>query len=312
MTVHKHSTKEIVLLYCLYGLFALYLVFLFRITLFKQVSLYNFFAAIGASERTINVIPFASILDMVKTDLSTMRIMENVLGNIGIFIPLGLLLPVIIKREGRNILFSGILLSAFIEMSQLLFGLGSTDIDDLILNTCGTIIGYWFFKIIKKKAASSFSLLASMVALTMVSGTIVLSILFVTHTDLFTLFPKNVVVENEELVQEFIETPNYLSGKLVEVKDSTLIVELTVQSATEQKKRLDFHLTADSRIYVCYHKIDYFFNSISGEHQRYEQITYSDFISQKGESYSKNKNDVMIWGTDGEEVDYLVVVEWVE
>lgn len=306
----KHSTKENILLSCLYLLFALYIVFLLRITLFKQASLYNLLAAIGASERTINIIPLWSIVDMASSSLSIKRMMENILGNVVIFIPLGLLLPVIFKRESRDILLGGVILSASIEIIQLIFGLGSTDIDDFILNMLGAMLGYWLFKVIKEKAASSFALLSSMVALLTVSGTIVFSVLLVNHTDLLVIFPKKMVVENAELVQAFVDTPHDLSGKLVEVKDSTLVVEKSVQIAAEPKKSVELQLTADSHVYICYHEIDYFFSSISREHQRYEQIAYADFITNKSDAYKKN--NVRIWSSDGETIDNLVVVEWVK
>lgn len=74
---------------------------------------------------------------------------------------------------------------------------------------------------------------------------------------------------------------------------------------------MEFEITSDSRLYICYDKIYYFFSTISGEHQRYEQITYSDFISQKSEVFSKGHN-VIIWSSDGKKVDNLVVIEWVE
>lgn len=285
----KHSTKENILLSCLYLLFALYIVFLLRITLFKQANLYNLLAAVGASERTINIIPLWSIVDMASSSLSIKRMMENILGNVVIFIPLGLLLPVIFKRESRDILLGGVILSASIEIIQLIFGLGSTDIDDFILNMLGAMLGYWLFKVIKEKAASSFALLSSMVALLTVSGTIVFSVLLVNHTDLLVIFPKKMVVENAELVQAFVDTPHDLSGKLVEVKDSTLVVEKSVQIAAEPKKSVELQLTADSHVYICYHEIDYFFSSISREHQRYEQIAYADFITNKSDAYKKKQ-----------------------
>lgn len=213
---NKNSTKEKILLYSIYGLFTIYIALLLRITLFKQTSLYNLFAAIGASERSINIIPLVPIYKMISNNISTGRILEVVLGNIIIFIPLGLLLPVILKRKSsRDILLGSFLLSASIKTAQLIFGLGNTDINDLILNTLGTIIGYLLFKFIKEKSKSSLSFLTSMVILITVCGTIAFSVLLVTNTDLFVLFQKN-IVENGELVHAFIETPNYVSRKLVE------------------------------------------------------------------------------------------------
>ncbi len=112
---------------------------------------------------------------MISNNISTGRILEIVLGNIIIFIPLGLLLPVILKRKSsRDIFLGGFLLSASIETVQFIFGLGNTDINDLILNTLGTIIGYLLFKFIKEKSKSSLSFLTSMVILVTVCGTIAL------------------------------------------------------------------------------------------------------------------------------------------
>ena len=48
----------------------LYVIVLLRITFFKQVTLNNLFSAIGASERTINIIPFKSIYDMAVSNTS--------------------------------------------------------------------------------------------------------------------------------------------------------------------------------------------------------------------------------------------------
>jgi len=308
---NKISKKERILRYCIFALFILYIIILLRITLFKQASMYNLFAAIGASERTISIIPFKSIFDMISSDISLMRILENVLGNIIIFIPFGLLLPIILKKEYKNIVLCGIIFSAFIEIIQFIFGLGSTDIDDLLLNTIGVIIGYLLFITIKNKAKSNLLFLVFVTVLVFISGSITLGILFVNNTDLFLISPKETTVENRELVQDFIDTPNYLSGKFVEVKDTVLTVEKSIQNATEQREFLDIEITSESRIYVCYDKIDYFFNTISGEHQRYEQISYSDFISNESGAFSKD-NNIVIWSLDGKKVDSLIVIEWVE
>lgn len=308
---NKISKKERKLRYCIFTLFLLYIIILLRITLFKQASMYNLFAAIGASERTISFIPFKSIFDMISTDISLIRILENVLGNIIIFIPFGLLLPIILKKKNKNIVLSGVILSALIEILQFIFGLGSTDIDDLLLNTIGVIIGYLLCITIKNKAKSNLSFLISIIVFVWISGTITIGILFVTNTEMFLISPRETTIENRELVQDFIDTPNYLSGKLVKVKDSMLMVEKSIQNANEQREFLDIEITFESRLYICYDKIEYFFNTISGEHQRYEQISYSDFISNDSEAFRKN-NNIIIWSLDGKKVDSLIVIEWVE
>ncbi len=68
--------------------------------------------------------------------------------NIIMFIPLGFLLPYIWKsfRNLKYIIFSSFIFSLSIELTQLL-NRRTTDIDDLIMNTIGGILGFIIFKI---------------------------------------------------------------------------------------------------------------------------------------------------------------------
>ena len=66
------------------------------------------------------------------------------------FIPIGLLVPIIWKLKDKTVILIGFLISLSIELSQLFLNRG-TDIDDLIFNTFGTIIGLVIYKIISKK-----------------------------------------------------------------------------------------------------------------------------------------------------------------
>jgi glycopeptide antibiotics resistance protein len=177
-----------------------YLVVLIRIVLFKQVALYNLFAAIGSMERTISIIPFKSLLDMINNNISVTRILENILGNIAIFIPFGLLLPIVQKDKSKKIILYGLITSALIEIIQYVFALGSSDIDDLMLNTLGTVIGYLLYKIIHKKARADTLTAISIIVLVTVLGGFALGILFINHTELFMLSSKEIVVENKNLL----------------------------------------------------------------------------------------------------------------
>ncbi len=72
---------------------------------------------------------------------------ENLVGNIVVFIPFGFLLPYVI-RWGRN--FFVMLLHAFIfvvgiEVFQLFSAFGAFDVDDILLNCFGAVIGYVFY-----------------------------------------------------------------------------------------------------------------------------------------------------------------------
>jgi glycopeptide antibiotics resistance protein len=71
----------------------------------------------------------------------------NVVGNIVIFIPLGIYFPLFKndKRVITNLLFIFIV-SLFVEIIQGLLGIGVSDIDDIILNCFGGLIGILGYK----------------------------------------------------------------------------------------------------------------------------------------------------------------------
>lgn len=88
----------------------------------------------------VNTIPFSDGLNL------------SFILNVFLFIPLGFLCPLISKcyNRARNIFLIGLGLSFFIEIIQLFTLYRVTDINDLITNVLGTILGYFCFKLISK------------------------------------------------------------------------------------------------------------------------------------------------------------------
>ena len=75
----------------------------------------------------------------------------NIYGNIAVFIPYGIYVQIIKKNKGfAKSLFVVMITAIAIEAIQLLFGLGACDIDDVILNTIGGIIGIMGYKLLRK------------------------------------------------------------------------------------------------------------------------------------------------------------------
>lgn len=75
----------------------------------------------------------------------------NFLGNILIFVPVGMLLPVVIGRQKWYWTVGvGVCFSLFIEIIQLLTARGCFDPDDILLNTIGTAFGYGLWKVGEK------------------------------------------------------------------------------------------------------------------------------------------------------------------
>ncbi|PGM55498.1 VanZ family protein [Bacillus sp. AFS053548] len=94
-----------------------------------------------------NFIPFKSIVDTINYG-SISIFLKQIAGNVLLFIPLGFAFPILFfKLTNRKTILIGFTLSLAIELIQATSGLflgynyRSCDIDDLILNTLGTIIG---------------------------------------------------------------------------------------------------------------------------------------------------------------------------
>ena len=76
----------------------------------------------------------------------------NIVGNVVGFLPCGFFLP-IVSRRGRkwyNAILLSFGLSLCIETTQLIFKVGSFDVDDLLLNTLGGALGYVVYRIVQR------------------------------------------------------------------------------------------------------------------------------------------------------------------
>ena len=95
----------------------------------------------------VNLIPFVNLFDYDnKRDL-----LLNAIGNVAMFIPSGIVLPIVYKRLDTfwKVLVAGAGISLCIEIIQLPFRVRATDIDDLVLNTVGVIVGYGLYSLIQ-------------------------------------------------------------------------------------------------------------------------------------------------------------------
>lgn len=89
---------------------------------------------------TVNLVPFQ--------DFTTANLLGMAL-NVAMFAPLGFLLPAYFDRYRSFVptLDAGILTSLTVELIQL-FTFRATDVDDLIMNTLGTVVGFLLSKLI--------------------------------------------------------------------------------------------------------------------------------------------------------------------
>ena len=121
--------------------------FIYLIMLFTQTFIVN----VGAN--AIELIPFRIIILQFRAIFNSRKGLSdfifNVVGNIGVFVPIGFLLAYLYKSNIKKTILCGCIISVFIETVQL-FLERTTDIDDVILNTIGTAVGFLIYKIIKK------------------------------------------------------------------------------------------------------------------------------------------------------------------
>ncbi|WP_258173528.1 VanZ family protein [Bacillus inaquosorum] len=102
-----------------------------------------------------NFIPFYFFVDVYHEGLQY-YVIRSIGGNLILLLPVGLLFPLLFKKLNnvKRILLTGFFISLFIELAQLSISVyirsvyRSFDVDDLFLNTLGTVIGYWLFFIL--------------------------------------------------------------------------------------------------------------------------------------------------------------------
>jgi glycopeptide antibiotics resistance protein len=90
-----------------------------------------------------NLIPFHTLV-IYLDNLGSWFWIRNALGNLGLLLPLGLLGPIAIPALDRwwRIALLALFVSTAIELTQLLVPDRSADIDDVMVNVAGALLGY--------------------------------------------------------------------------------------------------------------------------------------------------------------------------
>ena len=152
--IKKHNKKI-----NLYHELTLFIFVLFIVGLFSQTIIPKFefgvngFGIVKNGVHKTNLIPFRVLFETYREVFINGYIeyfLINFLGNIILFIPFGFVIPLLWNVSNRKVIVIGACISFFIEISQLLLVRG-TDMDDLILNTSGVILGLLLYKLLYKK-----------------------------------------------------------------------------------------------------------------------------------------------------------------
>lgn len=123
-----------------YIIFVIYIFVVLKLTIFRETTL---------SEREVNLTLFQDLINVYKTR-TTWQFIRLFVGNIVWFVPWGFLIPMIYKNNKFFVFLSGFAFSLAIEILQFALKKGLFEIDDLILNTIGAILGYSLYLCTRK------------------------------------------------------------------------------------------------------------------------------------------------------------------
>ena len=137
------------------AVFTVYLGLLVYFLFFSDI----FGRTVAFDEYRYNLKPFAEIkryFTKVK-EIDYLMFFINIVGNVALFVPFGFLFPFVSEKRNykRTInffvtLLVTVLFCVLIEGVQLVTKVGVFDVDDIIMNTLGSVTGYILYRIIRK------------------------------------------------------------------------------------------------------------------------------------------------------------------
>ncbi len=130
------TSKNIIRYTAMFFLFA-YLVLLTYLTFFSS------HYGRGSEHKGINLIPFSTIMHYLSGSMGIRNVAVNLAGNIAAFMPLGFLLPFIKSMKINKVIIITLLVTFLVEITQYLTYTGISDVDDILLNLLGGVIGYF-------------------------------------------------------------------------------------------------------------------------------------------------------------------------
>ena len=134
----------------LWAVFGFYCLVLIYILFLSRGSLTHYSYAQYFRQFT-NFVPFKTIAEYIQRYNNGFRNLSvtNLLGNFVLFLPMGMALPCLFKKLNRfwKVVLCVLGMVVFVEIAQGILRVGSVDIDDVIFNVCGAMIGYVIIKI---------------------------------------------------------------------------------------------------------------------------------------------------------------------
>lgn len=129
-------------------LFLIYIAVMLVLLFFMRIGWDNGLSYAEHFRYQTNLVPMRTVIELIGhirgNTLYAELSVKNLIGNILLFVPIGIFLPAIWKKQRHFGWFFLTVAAAIVcvELIQLFTMLGSCDIDDLIFNTAGASIGF--------------------------------------------------------------------------------------------------------------------------------------------------------------------------
>lgn len=145
MEKHRHSLVKVLS----WMLFIIYLIGMFYFLFFSE-----HYGRMGdMDEYRYNLKLFREIKRILShyKILGFEFVLVNLFGNVLAFAPFGMFLPIVNKNDDKllRVLMASFGFSLMVETIQLVYKIGCFDVDDMLLNTIGGVLGLFIFRGIK-------------------------------------------------------------------------------------------------------------------------------------------------------------------
>ena len=283
------KNKSDVIFKCVFALLAAVYVFaVIKVTFLKD--------GVRHETNMFRLVPFGGINEYKMGFKSAASIVVNYLGNVVLFFPAGVFLPLFFRKlKLLKTALIGALLSVIIEITQYIMSCGYADVDDVLMNTLGAAIGaavYLYVLRGKKKTVLSYVLSLILIISVELGGA--MCVWYVAPN----LLPDDMIVIN-----------NMIAGRKLDGYDVRLNCykmsrgEVFVVGDTSEDSRGN-KLDGDVKSYYIADTAIFVIESEQNESTKYHIVGKSDFI----DAFSENKDArLKLWLSENAECNMLML-----
>ncbi|UUC40886.1 VanZ family protein [Clostridioides difficile] len=276
----ESKKSENLLLSIIYIIFFVYILMIIRIILFRDVPIY---AISKGTFRTVNLIPFYTIYQfIVDSNIDFMKSTVNIIENIGIFIPIGIFFPIVFKNlNKKTIIIAIILVSLAFELIQYIFALGSSDIDDIILNSLGGIIGIAIYINMNKLFPNDIKRFKVIIGTSLVLGVIGLGVISKNYHNLLTFksrpdkkISKILIEENREIIKGMNKDTVDIVGTFESFEKGIITIKA---GSNDKVKRPENLIDSDGNIRIYLNENTKLVSYIITKESKMDIVKYEEF-----------------------------------